>query len=102
MYITDLGITDNDDLDDLISKLPKSCTTRLWVNDSTTYGSQVRDEIGVNIYGHMFLHKTYDTDTVYILLFSYQGDRIYFRTYTTVNDYGWSSNWRSINLTVVN
>ena len=102
VYITDLGITDTDNLDDIISKLPNSCTLRLWVNDSTTYGSQVRNEIGTNVYGHMFLHKTYDTETIYILFFSYQGDKIYFKTYSSVNDYGWSSYWRSVNLTNVN
>ena len=91
---SDIGLTSTDDLDDIVSKIPDNTTVKLWINDNTTYGSQVRDEIGINVYGYLYVYSTDSaTSVVHFILFSYQGNGVYFKTYTGVNDYGWSSSW---------
>ena len=101
-----MGIVDTDTLDDIVEKIPSGTLTTIWINGATTYGQEVRNGIGssLNVYGNMFVHKTKidgtSSTTTHFVLMSYTSSYIFIRSYSTVNDNGWSG-WKKLTLTDV-
>ena len=101
-----MGIVDTDTLDDIVEKIPSGTLTTIWINGITTYGQEVRNGIGssLNVYGNMFVYKTKidgtSSTTTHFVLMSYTSSYIFIRSYSTVNNNGWSG-WKKLTLTDV-
>ena len=94
----DYGIVETDTFENIKDKLMQydSIFTYAWISSNTTYGQELSSDIGLGqLYGHMFIFKTRDNQTLYFVLVSYTASYIFFRTYSITNSFGWS-NWKRI------
>lgn len=97
----DYGIVETDTFEDIKDKLMEydSIFTYAWISSNTTYGQELSSDIGLGqLYGHMFIFKTRDNQTLYFVLVSYTASYIFLRTYSITSSYGWS-NWKRITMT---
>ena len=94
----------SDDIDTIAQEMPENSVALFWVNDSSTFGSEIRGQIKENVYGYLFVVRpNYEGDggvrTVYFILVSYTLTGIYLRSHTNINNTGWSPYWKKITMT---
>ncbi len=102
--INELSISSTTSLNDLVegNLLPSGSVITLWVNDKTTFGTEIRNGIktaypNINFYGYITMQRTIDGATIYMYARSYENCDMYINRYTTVNSLGWQSQWRKVN-----
>lgn len=92
-----LGINDSTTLNQLIDDglVPQNSICRLWINDNSTYGSEVRSALNAlfhkSIYGYLTI--TRNQNTRHLRIQAYDTLDTYETTYTEINDAGWYRTW---------
>lgn len=88
-----LGITSTSPKTDFVNRLPAFSQVTVWINDNTSYGTEIRTQIktayGVDVFGYLTVTKT--TSTVLFELTGYDRPLSYIQSYSAVNSVGWSS-----------
>lgn len=95
-----LGIELTDDLVAIISKLQDyNSELVLWINNDTTYGQKVREELkttfNAEFYGYLTIRRMVDGKSVQFTAVHFDGLRAYMKMYTTVNGEKWGE-WREL------
>ncbi len=95
-----LGVKPTDDLVAIVGKLQDfNSELVLWINDDTTYGRKVREEIkttfNTEYYGYLTIRRTLDGKSVHFTAVQYDSPSMYIKIYTTVNSEKWSE-WKKL------
>lgn len=97
-----IGITNTTSLNQIIEggKLPAGSLLEFWINNNTTYGSEISEAIqhvsGNVFYGYCFIYRTLDGRTRFIKCIRYNDWSAYVNLYTEINSVGWMSNWKKV------
>lgn len=97
-----IGITNTTSLNQIIEggKLPAGSLLEFWINNNTTYGSEISEAIqhvsGNVFYGYCFIYRTLDGKTRFIKCIRYNDWSAYVNLYTEINSVGWMSNWKKV------
>lgn len=92
-----LGIIPTTTFSELIegNLIPKNTIVKLWINDSTTYGIEMREEITSKFKQDVYGYCTIDCigDEKRISLKAYDNHECFTKLYTDINNIGWASEW---------
>lgn len=92
------NISSSDDVVAILNKMQERTEVILYINNSTTYGKQVQNELSLdvavnNFYGYLFLRWLPDKNTAVFFALNYKTASSYIKTYTKINGENWGK-WK--------
>ena len=94
----ELGITNNDDIPDVASKIPQNSIVELWINKDSLFGRKIREELSSldsDFYGYLTVRWAIGLQSCYFEAIAYKSGERFFKIYTKINGENWG-NWRKI------